>query len=307
VANKAKRSNKQLFTGILLLVLVLVAALFASGSGLLDRLYAYTGLQADSEAAAKPFSAHFIDVGQGECCLIQTEYGNLLIDAGERPNAQKVVAYLRGRGVEKLDYVIATHPHSDHIGGLPEILATFEVTAIILPRLTEKNTPATQTYELLLRAIRDSGTKAIAAVPGGVYSLGELKLYILGPISQSSDMNNMSVTARVVYQKTAFLFTGDAEGSVERELLAGGGVLSAAVLSAGHHGSKTSSTENFLAAVRPEMAVISSGRENSYGHPDQLALDRLAAAGARVLRTDVCGTIVVGSDGESLYIHYENQ
>ena len=306
MANRTKRSGRQLFAGIFLLLAVAAAALLA-GSGFLDGLYARANLRNDSEATSKPVSVHFIDVGQGECSLIQTEFGNILIDAGERPYGPKVVAYLRGRGVQKLDYVIATHPHSDHIGGLPEVLESFEVTNIILPRLTEENMQTTQTYELLLKAIRDSGVKAIAAVPDGVYTLGEVTLHILGPISQTTNMNNMSVISRVTYQKTAFLFTGDAETPVEKELLANGGDLAAAVLSAGHHGSKTSSTEDFLAAVQPKLAIISCGRGNSYGHPDKAALDRLAAIGAQVLRTDICGTIVVGSDGETLYLHYENQ
>ena len=252
-----------------------------------------------SPAPTEGVAVHFIDVGQGDCELIEAQGHFLLIDGGERGNEDRIIKYLRNQGVERLDYVVATHPHSDHMGGLAYgVLAAFPVGTVIAPRHSPENTPTTKTYEKFLEAVTAlaaAGTKAEYAKPGNTYALGEASFTILGPLSEDGrNYNNDSVVLRVDWKNNAALFMGDAEKKVESELLKEYGTgLRADLLKAGHHGSKTSSNEDFLAMVRPGDLVISCGVGNSYGHPSPVTLDRCKALGIRVSRTDIEGTVVM--------------
>jgi len=247
---------------------------------------------------------HFIDVGQGDCELIEVSGHFLLIDGGERGNEDKIIKYLRRQGVERLDYVVSTHPHSDHMGGLAYgVLEAFPVGTVIAPRFSPENTPTTQTYEKFLDAVTEltkSGTAAKYARPGDVYPLGEATISILGPLKEDGrNYNNDSVIVRVetknsMARPVAALFMGDAEKSVESALVKEYGEnLRADLLKAGHHGSKTSSNEAFLYIVRPRDVVISCGVGNSYGHPSPVVLERCKAMGIKVSRTDIDGTVVI--------------
>jgi len=255
-------------------------------------------------APTEGLAVHFIDVGQGDCELIEAQGHFLLIDGGERGSEDKVIKYLRQQGVERLDYVVATHPHSDHMGGLAYgVLAAFSVGMVIAPRLSPENTPTTQTYERFLDAVTElvaAGTAAKYARPGDVYPLGDASFTILGPLKEDGkNYNNDSVVVRVEYQNSmarlvAALFMGDAEKPVEAALLKEyGDGLRANLLKAGHHGSKTSSNEDFLYMVRPSEIVITCGLGNSYGHPSPVVLERCKAMGIRVSRTDIGGNIVI--------------
>ncbi|MDR2686949.1 MAG: MBL fold metallo-hydrolase [Oscillospiraceae bacterium] len=256
-------------------------------------------LSGPSPAPADGLAVHFIDVGQGDCELVGAQGHYLLIDAGERGSEDRVIKYLRKQGVEYLDYVVATHPHSDHMGGLAYgVLAAFPVGTVIAPRFSPENTPATLTYGKFLDAVTAlaaEGTKAKYARPGDAYPLGEASFTILGPLSEDGkNYNNDSVVLRVEYRNSAALFMGDAEKTAEAALVAEYGEgLRADLLKAGHHGSKTSSNEDFLRAVMPEGIVISCGVGNSYGHPSPEVLARCGALGIRVRRTDTEGTVVV--------------
>jgi len=244
-------------------------------------------------------AVHFIDVGQGDCELVEAQGHFLLIDGGERGSEDRVVKYLRAQGVEALDYVVATHPHSDHMGGLAYgVLEAFPVGTVIAPRFSPENTPDTLTYEKFLGAVADlvaAGAKAEYAKPGKTYALGEASFTILGPLTEDGrNYNNDSVVLRVEYQSGAALFMGDAEKRVEAALLKEyGEALRANLLKAGHHGSKTSSNEDFLRAVMPGDLVITCGVGNSYGHPSPVVLERCESLGIRVHRTDIGGTIVL--------------
>lgn len=247
------------------------------------------------------FSVHYIDVGQGDCAFIKSPDGCVLIDGGDNGYGEKVIGYLKDLNVSSIDYVIATHPHTDHIGGLDEVIEAFEVENIIMPRLTAINTPTTQCYEDLLMAVRSSGAKVTAAKPDAEYKLGKVYILILSPSVQSEDLNDMSVVTRVSYGGTFFLFMGDASTAVEKQLLKNNlNCLSADILKAGHHGSKYSSSTAFLNEVRPSEIVISCGAGNSYGHPHDQALKRMKKTEADILRTDRNGTIVIRSDGATL-------
>ena len=172
-----------------------------------------------SEAAKQPLSVHYIDVGQGDSILIKSEGLNVLIDAGERGNGEQILSYLETQGVKSLDYVIATHPHSDHIGSMAEVLKGIPVANVIMPRLSQKSTPTTKIYENFLQAINDSGAKVIAAAPGQTYEGGRAVMTVLGPCQQEDDLNNMSVVVRLDFGSTSFLFTGDAETPSENAIL----------------------------------------------------------------------------------------
>lgn len=303
---KRKLTKAQKIAGAVIALVILGAAILQAGGFDWRSLLAETGLRSDSEAAGKPFSVHFLDVGQGDCILIKSGQEFMLIDSGESEYEKKITEYLKNNNVDKLKYVVATHPHSDHIGSLPGVFGEFEVENVIMPRLSKKNIPTTRVYENLLRAIKSSGAKTIAAKANAEYFLGEAKITILGPVKDTSDLNDMSVILRVDYKENSFLFTGDAEIPAENELIENEGFLDADVLMAGHHGSKTSSGEKFLSAVLPELVIISCGSGNKYGHPHKEALERFEKIGAEILRTDICSAIVIGSNGSELFVNYEN-
>jgi len=303
-----KTQKKKLLPLLIAAAVLLVGSLLPSlgvpGIPGWDEIFTETGLRG-GETDALPLRAHFIDVGQGDCTLIQSGELNVLVDGGDKGNDKKIIAYLRNQNVKRLDYLIATHPDADHIGSLPEIIAAYPPANIIMPRLDEKNTPTTQIYTRLLEAIRLSGAKVIAAEPGISCAIGEARMEVLAPDKQYSDTNNMSVVLRVTLDKIAYLLMGDAESKSEAALLASGASLRANVLKAGHHGSKSSTGQAFLAAVGPAAAVISCGQGNRYEHPHEALLQRLSGAGAQVYRTDQRGTIIIATDGKELVIEEE--
>lgn len=258
---------------------------------------------------------HYIDVGQGDCSLIKWEGAAVLIDCGERENAETVLKYLKNQGVEKLDIIIATHPHSDHIGAMGDIISGIDVERVIAPKVSSDMTPTTKTYERFLQAMRDKALKLTAAKPGTVYALtGRTvasaekqppKLEILAPVADYDDLNDYSVVVRMTYGETSYLFTGDAETKAEKDILNSGADVSADVLKAGHHGSSTSTSESFLEAVSPEICVIQCGEGNSYGHPHAEILERLESRGVKYYRNDLSGTVTVYSDGEEIFVTTE--
>ncbi len=251
------------------------------------------------------FEVHFIDVGQGDCILVKCDEKTLLIDAGENGHEEKVATYLRSQGVDTLDFILCSHQHSDHMGGLPETIAEFGVETVIMPRLTEKQTPTNKTYKAFLSALKESGASVKAAVPGNKYTLGSAEIEILGPVSDDTDdLNNMSAVMMLTYEDKKFLFAGDAEKEEELEILETGRDLHCNVLKVGHHGSKTSSSSDFLSAVSPEICVIQCGIDNDYGHPHKQTLDRLKKYSDEIYRTDICGDIVITCENGELSVNY---
>lgn len=260
------------------------------------------------ETQIKQMEVHYIDVGQGDCSLIICDGKSMLIDAGENGHETDVLSYLRLHNIDKLDYIIASHQHTDHIGGLPEVLDEIGADNIIMPRLTKDQTPTNSTYTAFLKSVKNSGAKVIASEVGASYTLGSAEFEILGPVTDDAeDINNMSVMVKLTYGENTFLFTGDAEKEEEREVLATGANLDCDVLKAGHHGSGTSSCTDFLDAVSPEICVIQVGADNDYGHPHENIVERISKYTEEIYRTDLCGDIVVTSDGKNLSVSYENQ
>ena len=306
---KKKRKNKM----ILLIALLLAAAALAitvseKTDGPLptwEELYTAVGITESQTNPEDILTVHFIDVGQGDSILIQAPDGAMLIDAGERGNEQKMERYLRKYRIRKLDYVVATHPHSDHIGSMPAVLDSFAVSHILMPQLTQSNTPTNTVYKNFLSAVQRSkkkGAEVLAAKPGITFSVGRADCTVLSPKTQTDDLNDMSVVLRVDWGSTSFLFMGDAGLQVEKELRNGefAGKLNVDVLKVGHHGSSNASGQSFLTKVSPMYSVISCGKNNDYGHPHDATIQKLQKMNTTVLRTDEKGSIRVVSDGENL-------
>lgn len=252
-----------------------------------------------AEPVAGDFSVHFIDVGQGDSILLSCEGEYMLIDAGTAESTEELLAYLRQQGVKDFRYMVATHPHADHIGGMTECIEEFGVEQFLMPKVTHTS----KTFENMVKALQSRSIPVHAPQAGEQFQLGGATCTVLSPVEEAyDDLNNYSIALRVTYGETSFLFTGDMEAGAE-QAIAGPG-LASDVLKAGHHGSNTSSCAEFLAAVQPQYAVISCGADNSYGHPHKEVLQRFASGGTTVLRTDLLGSIVAVSDGQEISWQY---
>lgn len=239
----------------------------------------------------------YINVGQADSILIQQGSQAMLIDAGNNGDSKTVAKYISDQGVTKLDFLVGTHPHEDHIGGMDYIINNFQIGKIYMPKVTAN----TKTFKDVATAIKNKGMKATVPTLGETFKLGDANCTILGPInSDTKDLNSYSIVIKIVFGNNKFLFTGDAQTSNESDMINKGYDLSADVLKVGHHGSHTSTSDAFLAKVNPKYAVISCGKGNDYGHPHKETMDRLKAKGIPVYRTDECGTIVAISDGKGI-------
>ena len=242
----------------------------------------------------------FIDCGQGDCILIKSPTGKyMLVDGGKTEKGKNIIDFLRGQGVKQLAVVVGTHPHSDHIGGLTEIINSFPVEKVYLPRVTHNTT----TFEALLKAIKGKNLKISTARQGVEIPLEGVQAGFIAPVGENyEDLNNYSAVIRIDYGDNSFILTGDAEEFSEKEMLGSGEKLKADVLKVGHHGSSSSTCPAFLKAVRSQYAVIMCGADNDYGHPHRETLAALDTAGIKVYRTDLNGTIIMQSDGHSINI-----
>ena len=252
---------------------------------------------------------YIIDVGQGESILISTEERSMLIDAGENDKGDEVLDFIHGLGLEQLDYVLATHPDSDHIGGMDTVLENIDVTeGVFFGEMPDKLIPTTKTYEDVLDVIEEKDIPLFTALAGDTIDLGSgAVLTVLGPVDpQAADnKNDTSVVTRLDFGESSFLFNGDQEEDMEQLLLQSGADLDCDMMTMGHHGSSTSSCQQYLDAVTPEYASISCGRGNQYGHPHDETIEKLEAMGVEYYRTDVNGNITFTSDGEDISVRTE--
>jgi competence protein ComEC len=258
----------------------------------------------DSRYETQPVSGtakvHFIDVGQGQCTLIQADGSTVLIDAGENDQGEKVVSYLKSQGVTQIDYAVGSHPHSDHIGGLDVVIDAIPTQNIILPKLQEEIIPTTKTYLDLLDAIERNHVQVITAKVGEEYPLKGGCIRVLGPSGNFKDLNSMSVGIKFTYGERSFLTTGDMEQEAEEALLQTGENLKADIYALGHHGSKTSNSMDLLRKVQAKYYIAQMGYRNEYGHPHKEVLERVKKLGGTFLRSDQDGTVVFTTDGKSL-------
>lgn len=238
----------------------------------------------------------FIDVGQGDSEFIELPNGQtLLIDAGTNDTGANVTEYISSLGYSSIDYVVGTHPHEDHIGGLDDVINAFDIGALYMPKVIAD----TKTFEDVLDAAEAKGLSINTAKAGvSLVSEEDLKVEMLAPTLDSyENTNDYSAVIKIVYDDTSFLFMGDSEEFSENLIT---GSLDSDVLKVGHHGSTTSTGDDFLKKVSPAYAVISCGKGNSYGHPHQETLDKLVSFGAEVYRTDELGTVIAVSDGKNI-------
>lgn len=243
----------------------------------------------------------FIDVGKADCAYIRCCDINILIDSGDRDISKDICKYLKKRDVQKLDLVIASHPHRDHIGQMYNVIENFEIGTFIMSEMPYSVTPTSFTYRKMIEALNNNNNINVKiACPREVFSINnDLKIEILGPWKKHENINDNSVIAKIRYKSKSFLFMGDAEKSAEDDLVKSGLNLHSSVLKVGHHGSKTSTTEKFIQCVKPEYAVISTKLDKNKSLSNDV-LDRLERFKIKVFRTDVCGTVTFLTDGQKL-------
>ncbi|MGI6168412.1 MAG: MBL fold metallo-hydrolase [Christensenellales bacterium] len=248
--------------------------------------------------------AHVINVGKADCILLVQGENAMLIDAGNQADEAVVIQYIRSMGIDTLDYVIATHPHEDHIGGMTAVIRNFTIKNFILPDVAHN----TQVFENMLDIAKRKGLLLDKPDLSKRYPLGKAEFSIVAPNSRSYEqLNDYSIVCKVEFEQIAMLFCGDAEALSEREMLDRGYDLSAALLKAGHHGSDSSSTREFLAAVGPRVAVLTADEQDRTGGPGKTALKNLRDTGAEIYRSDTDGHILAQTNGETLEIRTQNQ
>jgi competence protein ComEC len=288
-----KRSKKTTFNKLpfikylLAFVIILVVGLF---------LY---NTNAPEQNKTQPFTITFLDVGQGDSTLIQCDNKALLIDAGPNSNSAALINTLKATRNTQFDFVVATHPHEDHIGGMDSIIRNFDIEQIMMPKIST----TTQTFIDLLQICRDKNVTVVEPVPGRTFKIGSALCTILAPNNTTYDeINDYSIVLRIEYGDVSAILTGDAEAVSEKEILAKNYSLKSTIMKVAHHGSSSSTTDEFLSAVSPEYAVISVGRNNDYGHPHQETISRLVSKGIKIYQTDLDGEITFSSNGTNLEI-----
>ena len=282
--NKMKRFAKKNPLVALVIVIVIVG------------FFIYQGISENKNKVTVPMDGlyvHYIDVGQGDCELICCDGEYMLIDAGVPDAGDTVVEYLKNHSIDKLTYLVCTHPHADHCGGLDAVVESIEVETVFTSPYIGEN----KSYEYFENAVYAAGLDFTVPELGEVFYLGEAKFRFLGPLEDYENVNDDSLVMRLEYGDTSFLFTGDMTSNAEHDLLDEGLKVDCDVLKVGHHGSSGSSCYQFLYEASPTIGVISCAVGNDYGHPHKETISRLSDAEVTVYRTDLDGTVIIFSDG----------
>ena len=252
---------------------------------------------------SKLMYVHYINVDQGDSILIQKNNKSILIDSGPKSHKKQLIKFLNSLNISTLDYVIATHPHDDHIGNMNTLINSYKIKAFYAPKVYSNS----KSFEQMIDALKSKNLKIHPIKRNcNTINLGpDISIQILSPINDSYDNeNNYSPIIKVLFGNTSFLFTGDAESEVENQLLSLNDNLKADVLKIGHHGSSSSTSDYFLSKVNPKYAVISVGKDNIYGHPNKNTLLKLKNLNINILRTDILNNITFISDGKNItYTH----
>ncbi len=307
---KKKKRDKFVTNAVMLtctaILLVVVANLTQNGIGQNDKNTADNNGSSQTVHAGESYNRtdkvctfDFIDVGQGDSALITTPGGEfILVDTGTAASRDVLFKHLESRNVDEIDYLILTHPHSDHIGGAGKVLEEYDVNCIIMPNAVS----ATAQFEKLFETIaeeKENGCKVYTAEPGDIYNIDGCLMKMIGPAEIDEDeLNNCSAAFTFTYGEFDALFTGDSEKKAEKLILSLGANIDCELYKAAHHGSDTSSCEEFINAVTPQITVISCGKDNSYGHPSTEIVQRLYDIGSEVYVTSEVGTITVLTDGD---------
>ena len=292
-----KRSKKKLLKFILIIVIAICAYFYEEyfQEEKTENVVEYRE-EAPIKLDSTNLEIHFVDVGQGDCILINQNGSNMLIDAGNNEDGSLLVNYFKELGIKKFDYVIGTHAHEDHIGGLDNIIKNFSIGKFYMPDVIT----TTKTFEDVLDALLDKNKVFDTPEIGKEFKLNDLEFKVLYVGKDKTDLNNTSIILKMTYKNTSYLFMGDATDVVERILVSDGVDLKSDVLKVGHHGSEYSTIATFLKSVNPRYAIIQVGKDNSYNHPKQITLDKLNKLNIKTYRTDEDGTIILTSDGENI-------
>lgn len=299
--SKKKKQKKQsivisIISTIILLGIILLGSNFNKTEEFNNFIKANNLIENQTEGNLENLIVYFIDVGQADSILIKNQDDTLLIDAGNNEDGQDVVNFIKGKGITKLNYVIGTHPHEDHIGGLDDVInSDLKIENLWMPKIQTN----TKTFEDVLDAVKNKGLKVTAPNKGDSFEIRRAKCEVMtDSILNKDNLNLSSIVIRLEFENNSFLFMGDAETANEKTRT----WMKTDVLKVGHHGSNTSSSEDFLKQINPTYAVIMAGKNNSYGLPKQKILDRLAKIGAKVYRTDEEGTIMMISNGNNIEV-----
>ncbi len=284
---------------LVILTLLIVGSLafrFFAGEEKLNENWAdklsYSGLFPVKERGSmQGLTVDFINVGQGDSALIICNGKAMLVDTGEKEYYTLVEHQLKKRGVEKLDFVVASHPHSDHIGAMSKIIENYEIGTLLMPEIDEKSLDDTEVYQGFKWALKNNSVQVEYVRAGDEYTLSDAKIEILSPGKNFEEINDMSVVFMLTYGENKFLFTGDIEEEAENAILQSGADLKCDVLKIAHNGSDTSTSEEFLERAAPEIAVISVGKNNEYGHPKRKFIRRLLRSDILIYRTDYDGMV----------------
>lgn len=301
---RRKSKSSFLITAAVLIITVAVISALIPDS-VWNNIFIKTGLR-PPEYQSAPMSVHFVDVGQGDCTVITTDNGEtVLIDSGEDIKSDNVINYLSTLSVKKIDYCIVTHPHSDHYGGMKKILSEYPASCFIMPELSKEIVPDDGYYDSLVSFVGSRCENVYYLKENSTFKLNNINLEVFCPVSETSELNNMSLVVRALYNNSAFLIAGDCSEEEEKALLRKyPESFRSDVLKVGHHGSGSATSDGWLDAVSPQMAVISAGKYNSYGHPADETIEKLEQRNIRLYRTDICGTVVFDCNGDGITVNY---
>lgn len=289
-----KKKQNKLLSSIIISIIIIASTIWSKEN--IENTN-NNSLANDSFAVAS-MQVHFIDVGQADSILILSDDEAMLVDAGNNEDGTYLVKYLKEQGISKLKYVIATHPHEDHIGGMDDVINNFTVETVLMPDVTH----TTKTFEDVLNAMNENDLGITIPSVGEEYEIGKAKFVVIAPNKEmdENNLNDASIGVKLVNGNNRFIMCGDAQKFSEKEMLQSGIDLSAQVYKVSHHGSNTATTDAFLKAISPEYAIIQCGENNSYGHPHKETLHKLEQMGVIVLRNDKNGTIIAISDGNKI-------
>ena len=304
---RSKKQNK-IIASIIGAVILMVLAFLGVNPGTIEEVAKAIGMNeltgnelAKETSVATEVSGNlivdYIDVGQADSILIRNDNHSMLIDAGNNEDGKDVLNFIKEKGITKLDYVIGTHPHEDHIGGLDDVInSDLEIENILMPKISTN----TKTYEDVLDAISNKGLTVTAPKKDDIFEIGKAKCTVMtDSILDQDNLNLSSIIIRLEYGENSFLFMGDAEEENEKQI----NWPKTDVLKVGHHGSNTSSSKNFINQVQPKYSIIMVGKDNSYKLPKQETIDKLKNIGSEIYRTDENGTIEINSNGVNINVN----
>ena len=299
---KPKEQKKAYVIALLVIFGLIITILEIFGITNWHKVSVFSGAVDGIKVADTDFAVYYLDVGQSDCSIVVCDGKVMVIDTGSYPQLLDIQEALFALEVETIDYLVVTHQHEDHMSGAERLMGLYNVENIVMPRLSDENMVESETYDRLLHAIANNNVNPIVTQEVDYLDLGSAKIDIFAPRKQYKELNNMSTVIKITYGETAFLFQGDAESQVENDLLFSDYDLSADVLKLGHHGSKTASTEKYLDAVNPDIAIVSCGQGNSYGHPRVTVMEHLVERDIDYYITVDDGDITVTSDGNNIEV-----